>query len=165
MPLFFWFDLSLKARAEILEIFWLVLCEKRLFHQDILKLSSYFMDKMYRNKTTLYMYYKKVTKHKRKKIADFENRLNSHDQLCIPEYMYSVFIVHTCYIYLWPNWLYSSAANLTFHAWFITKHTIYSRNNMGQKCDGNCGLWVLNEIVKIIYPFIQILSPFYPDFN
>ena len=61
------------------------------------------MDKMYRNKTTLYMYYKKVTKHKRKKIADFENRLNSHDQLCIPEYMYSVFIVHTWDIYLWPN--------------------------------------------------------------
>ena len=27
------------------------------------------------------------------------------------------------------------------------KHTTYSRNNMGQKCDGNCGLWVLNEII------------------
>ena len=25
-------------------------------------------------------------------------------------------------------------------------HTIYTRNNMGQKCEGNCGLWVLNEI-------------------
>jgi hypothetical protein len=23
---------------------------------------------------------------------------------------------------------------------------------MGQKCEGNCGLWVLNEIIKIIYP-------------
>ena len=31
-------------------------------------------------------------------------------------------------------------------------HTIYTRNNMGQKCEGNCGLWVLNEIVKKTYP-------------
>ena len=22
------------------------------------------------------------------------------------------------------------------------------RNNMGQKCEGNCGLWVLNEMIK-----------------
>ena len=22
---------------------------------------------------------------------------------------------------------------------------------MGQKCDGNCGLWVLNEMIKKIY--------------
>ena len=31
-------------------------------------------------------------------------------------------------------------------------HTIYIRNNMGQKCEGNCGLWVLNEILKKTYP-------------
>ena len=31
-------------------------------------------------------------------------------------------------------------------------HTTYSRNNMGQKCEGNCGLWVLNEILKKTYP-------------
>ena len=31
-------------------------------------------------------------------------------------------------------------------------HTIYTRNNMGQKCEGNCGLWVLNEILKKSYP-------------
>ena len=31
-------------------------------------------------------------------------------------------------------------------------HTIYTRNNMGQKCEGNCGLWVLNEILKKTYP-------------
>ena len=30
-------------------------------------------------------------------------------------------------------------------------HTTYSRNNMGQKCEGNCGLWVLNEILKKTY--------------
>ena len=29
----------------------------------------------------------------------------------------------------------------------LIKHTTYSRNNMGQKCEGNCGLWVLNEII------------------
>ena len=29
------------------------------------------------------------------------------------------------------------------------QHTIYIRNNMGQKCEGNCGLWVLNEIQPI----------------
>ena len=27
-------------------------------------------------------------------------------------------------------------------------HTTYSRNNIGQKCEGNCGLWVLNEMLK-----------------
>ena len=31
-------------------------------------------------------------------------------------------------------------------------NTIYTRNNMGQKCEGNCGLWVLNEILKKTYP-------------
>ena len=25
-------------------------------------------------------------------------------------------------------------------------------NDIGQKCEGNCGLWVLNEIVKRMYP-------------
>ena len=51
-----------------------------------------------------------------------------------------------------------------FSFWFILQkqvllmpkmqgeHTIYSRNNMRQKCGGNCGLWVLHEIVKNIYP-------------
>ena len=33
-----------------------------------------------------------------------------------------------------------------------TKNTTYTRNNMSQKCEGNCGLWVLNEIIKKIYP-------------
>ena len=31
-------------------------------------------------------------------------------------------------------------------------HTIYRRNNVGKKCKGNCGLWVLNEIIKRMYP-------------
>ena len=30
-------------------------------------------------------------------------------------------------------------------------HSIYSRNDMRQKCEGNCGLWVLNEMIKKIY--------------
>ena len=30
----------------------------------------------------------------------------------------------------------------------LTTHTIYTRNNMGHKCEGDCGLWVLNEILK-----------------
>ena len=34
----------------------------------------------------------------------------------------------------------------------LCSHTAYSRNNMGQKCEGNCALWVLNEIVKRVYP-------------
>ena len=33
-----------------------------------------------------------------------------------------------------------------------TVHTIYTRNNMGQEFEGECGLWVLNEILKITYP-------------
>ena len=31
-------------------------------------------------------------------------------------------------------------------------HITYSRNNMRQKCGGNCGLGVLHEIIKEIYP-------------
>ena len=31
-------------------------------------------------------------------------------------------------------------------------HTTYSRNNMDQKCEGNCGLWVLNEMILKTYP-------------
>ena len=31
-------------------------------------------------------------------------------------------------------------------------HTTYSRNNIGQKCEGNCSLWVLNEMIKERYP-------------
>ena len=30
-------------------------------------------------------------------------------------------------------------------------HTIYSRNNMRQKCGGNCGLWILHEIIQNEY--------------
>ena len=32
------------------------------------------------------------------------------------------------------------------------EHTTYTRNNMGQKCEGNCGSWVLNEILKKTNP-------------
>ena len=39
---------------------------------------------------------------------------------------------------------------------YVGIHTIYIRNNMGQKCEGNCGLWVLNKILKKTYP--EILS-------
>ena len=34
----------------------------------------------------------------------------------------------------------------------VTNHTIYTRNNMGHKCEGNCGLWVLHEMIKKTYP-------------
>jgi hypothetical protein len=37
-------------------------------------------------------------------------------------------------------------------ACFVVRHTTYSRNNMGQKCEGNCGLWVFNEMIKNINP-------------
>ena len=33
-------------------------------------------------------------------------------------------------------------------ACFATKHTTYSRNSMGRKCEGNCGLWFLNTTIK-----------------
>ena len=32
----------------------------------------------------------------------------------------------------------------------MTTHAIFTRINMDQKCEGNCGLWVLNEILKKI---------------
>ena len=34
----------------------------------------------------------------------------------------------------------------------VASHTTYTRINMGQKCEGNCGLWVLNEILKKTNP-------------
>ena len=34
----------------------------------------------------------------------------------------------------------------------VSVHTTSIRNNMSQKCEGNCGLWVLNEMIKKIYP-------------
>ena len=34
----------------------------------------------------------------------------------------------------------------------MTLHTIYTGNNIGQKCKGKCGLLVLNEIIKKRYP-------------
>ena len=39
----------------------------------------------------------------------------------------------------------------------LPPHTTYSRNDMGQKCEGNCGLWFLNEIIKRMYPSIDYL--------
>ena len=35
---------------------------------------------------------------------------------------------------------------------FERVHTTYSKNDMGQKCEGNCGFWVLNEIIKKMFP-------------
>ena len=35
---------------------------------------------------------------------------------------------------------------------FTLLHTIYTRINMSQECEGNCVLWVLNEILKKTYP-------------
>ena len=34
---------------------------------------------------------------------------------------------------------------------YLCTQTTYSRNNMRQKCEGDCGLWVLNEIILKIY--------------
>jgi hypothetical protein len=34
----------------------------------------------------------------------------------------------------------------------FTLHTSYSRNIMCLKCGGDCGLWVLNEIIEKKYP-------------
>ena len=42
--------------------------------------------------------------------------------------------------------------NLIPNIWKDQTHTIYTRNNMGQKCEGNCGLWVLNKIINKTYP-------------
>ena len=43
---------------------------------------------------------------------------------------------------------------IKFHKIVLARlmHTIYTRINMGQKCEGNCGLWVLNKILKKTYP-------------
>ena len=55
---------------------------------------------------------------------------------------------------LW-NWYFELTiffCNVVIYIYVCMYHTIYTRNNMGQKCEGNCGLWVLNEILKKMYP-------------
>ena len=37
----------------------------------------------------------------------------------------------------------------------VSVHTTSIRNNMSQKCEGNCGLWVLNEMIKKIHPEVS----------
>ena len=48
----------------------------------------------------------------------------------------------------WNGRLWQSWGNCKIHC----AHTTYSRNNMGQKCEGNCGLRVLNELILKTYP-------------
>ena len=48
--------------------------------------------------------------------------------------------------------MYFSASSFSIFFLLHKAHTIYIRNNMGQKCEGNCGLWVLHEILKKTYP-------------
>ena len=40
---------------------------------------------------------------------------------------------------------------MRIHNLYTSDHTMYTRNNMGQKCEGNCGLWVPNVIIKNTY--------------
>ena len=42
---------------------------------------------------------------------------------------------------------YSQANNKLSKYFFFFCHTTYIRNDMGQKYEGNCGLWVRNEII------------------
>ena len=46
------------------------------------------------------------------------------------------------------QWAGKQAENKTF----VMVHTTYSRNDIGQKCEGNCDLWVLSETIKKIFP-------------
>ena len=52
-----------------------------------------------------------------------------------------------------PNFNAAKVSITIQYAFLIGKlyHTTYTRNNMGQKCEGNCGLWVLHEILKKTY--------------
>ena len=34
----------------------------------------------------------------------------------------------------------------------MRQDSFHTRKNMGQKCEGNCDLWVLNEIIENIHP-------------
>ena len=54
------------------------------------------------------------------------------------------------------NFIWNNLRQICIPYIFISQdfHTIYTRNNMGQKCEGNCGLWVLNKILKKTYPEI-----------
>ena len=58
---------------------------------------------------------------------------------------------HLCFSYDWlKNWnsffVKTCGEQLIVYRALVL-HTIYTRNNMGQKCEGNCGLWVRNEII------------------
>ena len=67
-------------------------------------------------------------------------------------FMYKIF--QTKYEFLVNIGFYSKSKRRLSSQWTKkkTSHTTYSRNNMGQKCEGNCGLWVLNEIILKKYP-------------
>ena len=61
------------------------------------------------------------------------------------------------FLHLLKNFFDEAVVKYTKYIWTfdiegVGKHTIYSRNNMGQKCEGNCGLLVFNETIKKIYP-------------
>ena len=49
-------------------------------------------------------------------------------------------------------WNFQACETILIKVRIYANHTIYTRNNMGQKCEGNCALWVLNEILKKSYP-------------
>ena len=57
-----------------------------------------------------------------------------------------------------PNFNAAKVSITIQYAFLIGKlyHTTYTRNNMGQKCEGNCGLWVLNEIIIYLFKYKTI---------
>ena len=48
--------------------------------------------------------------------------------------------------------LYNIYNDEIFYALPVVCHATYIRNDMGQKCEGNYGLWAPNEVIKKIYP-------------
>ena len=60
---------------------------------------------------------------------------------CTSAFSYLLILLNSCYRY--------SCCHLS--RFNIARHTTYIRNNVGQKCDGNCGFLVLNEMIKKIY--------------
>ena len=55
-------------------------------------------------------------------------------------------------VYLWRLEMKQKFSQILLLEILYVLHTTYSRNNMCQKCGGDCGLWVLHEIILKTYP-------------
>ena len=69
-----------------------------------------------------------------------------------PEYLKWWATAYPLFLLLLPSAYCLPFGNSIFFNLYYLIHTTYSRDYMGRKCEGNCGLWVFNEMIKKKYP-------------